>query len=219
MLSSDRHVRPMLALTFATGVVDAVGYLGLGRVFTGNMTGNVALLGMGLTGARALPVAGPLLALAGFLGGAATAGRVLGAPGQGWSRRTTGSLASVSTLLGLLALLLVLVTRPGRGVELTVTPVLAFTMGLQAGTARAIGVRDVTTVVVTSALTGLAADSWLGAGSGADLGRRGTAVVALAAGATAGALLLRWELAAALLLAAAVTSGVSAFGRGRVAAA
>ena len=29
----------MLALMFSTGIIDAVGYLGLYRVFTGNMAG------------------------------------------------------------------------------------------------------------------------------------------------------------------------------------
>ena len=45
--SLQRVVSPlplMLALTFSTGIVDAVGYLGLDRVFTGNMTGNVVIL-------------------------------------------------------------------------------------------------------------------------------------------------------------------------------
>src|SRR5690606_2579666 len=46
----------MLALTFSTGVIDAVGYLGFDRVFSGNMTGNVVLLGMGIAGADGLPV-------------------------------------------------------------------------------------------------------------------------------------------------------------------
>ena len=45
------HLVLMLALTFATGIIDAVGYLGLDRVFTGNMTGNVVILGMALLGA------------------------------------------------------------------------------------------------------------------------------------------------------------------------
>ena len=38
---ANTHLGLMLALTFTTGIVDAVGYLGLDRVFTGNMTGNV----------------------------------------------------------------------------------------------------------------------------------------------------------------------------------
>ena len=211
-MTSQRHVSAMVALTFATGIVDAVGYLGLDRVFTGNMTGNVALLGMGLTGAHALPVAGPLLALGGFLAGAATAGRALRGGPTGWSSRTTVLLGAVAALLALLAVLLLASSSPGRPVVLAITFLLALAMGLQAGTARGVGVRDVTTVVVTSALTGLAADSRWGAGTGAQFGRRGTAVAALLAGAALGALLLRWQAGGALLLAAAVTSGVTALG-------
>ena len=64
------HLGSMLALTFATGIIDAVGYLGLDRVFTGNMTGNVVVLGMALAGGNGLPVVGPLVALAGFVAGA-----------------------------------------------------------------------------------------------------------------------------------------------------
>jgi hypothetical protein len=49
---SLRHplARALLALTFTTGLVDAVSYLALGRVFTANMTGNVVLLGFGIAG-------------------------------------------------------------------------------------------------------------------------------------------------------------------------
>ncbi|XTR51741.1 DUF1275 family protein [Pseudarthrobacter sp. So.54] len=53
------HLVLMLMLTFSTGVVDAVGYLGLDRVFTGNMTGNVVLLGMAVVGGTGLPVLRP----------------------------------------------------------------------------------------------------------------------------------------------------------------
>src|SRR5438477_9198953 len=42
--------RALLVLTFTTGLVDAVSYLGLGRVFTANMTGNIVLLGFGVAG-------------------------------------------------------------------------------------------------------------------------------------------------------------------------
>jgi uncharacterized membrane protein YoaK (UPF0700 family) len=39
------HLVLMMVLTFTTGIIDAVGYLGLDRVFTANMTGNVVILG------------------------------------------------------------------------------------------------------------------------------------------------------------------------------
>jgi uncharacterized membrane protein YoaK (UPF0700 family) len=44
--------RTLLGLTVVTGVVDAVSFLGLGHVFTANMTGNVVFLGFALGGAR-----------------------------------------------------------------------------------------------------------------------------------------------------------------------
>jgi len=56
----------LLALTFSTGTVDAVSYLGLGHVFTANMTGNVVLLGFGIAGAGGLPVGSPIVSLPAF---------------------------------------------------------------------------------------------------------------------------------------------------------
>src|SRR5260370_37475367 len=74
--------RTLLVLTFTTGVVDAVSYLGIGHVFTANMTGNIVFLGFGLAGSGGLPVLAPLISLGAFLLGAG-AGGVLG-------RRTAG---------------------------------------------------------------------------------------------------------------------------------
>ena len=74
--ASLRHplTRALVALTFTTGVVDAASYLGLGRVFTANMTGNVVLLGFGLVGGNGLPVLAPLLSLAAFVVGSGLGG-------------------------------------------------------------------------------------------------------------------------------------------------
>ena len=66
----------LLVLTFSTGLVDAVSYLGLGRVFTANMTGNIVLLGFGIAGSGGLPVVAPLVSLVAFL--------------AGWPRRRAG---------------------------------------------------------------------------------------------------------------------------------
>ncbi len=45
----------LLMLTVISGLVDAVSYLGLGHVFTANMTGNVVLLGFAAAGASGSP--------------------------------------------------------------------------------------------------------------------------------------------------------------------
>ncbi|MBC9225695.1 DUF1275 domain-containing protein [Aeromicrobium sp. 636] len=202
----------MLALTFSTGMIDAVGYLGLDRVFTGNMTGNVVILGMGLAGAEDLPVLGPALALIGFLVGAAFGGRVLKGAAKGWSRRTTVLLVLVGVVIMGLSVAIFLDPEPTRPVALTLSTLLGTAMGVQAATARLIGVKDVTTVVITSTLTGLAADSVLGGGTGADSGRRSAAVLLILAGAGTGAALLTWHLGAGLLAAALITLLVAAVG-------
>src|SRR5947209_6114267 len=67
----------LLVLTIATGVVDAVSILSLGRVFVANMTGNVVFIGFALAGAPGFSLAASLLALAGFLLGAAAGGPVV----------------------------------------------------------------------------------------------------------------------------------------------
>ena len=66
----------LLVLTAATGVVDAVSLLALGRVFVANMTGNVVFLGMALANAPGFSLAASLAALAGFLLGAFAGGAV-----------------------------------------------------------------------------------------------------------------------------------------------
>src|SRR5262245_37469433 len=72
----DPVVFALIALTFFTGVIDAVSFLGLGRVFTANMTGNVVLLGFAAAGVPGLSVARSLAALAAFFIGAAAGGRL-----------------------------------------------------------------------------------------------------------------------------------------------
>ena len=205
------HLALMLVLTFSTGIVDAVGYLGLDRVFTANMTGNVVILGMALTGAEDLPIVGPIVALLGFLVGATVVGRVLRKAPAGWT--TASSVVFGLVGVGLAVLAVVVTGLQGVPVEagttappaaLAVTGVLGVVMGGQGAAARRLAVKDVTTVVVTSTLTGLAADSRLAGGTGEGWRRRIGAVVLILAGAAVGAALLRWHIGAGLALAAVI---------------
>jgi uncharacterized membrane protein YoaK (UPF0700 family) len=204
------HLWLMMALTFSTGIIDAVGYLGLDRVFTGNMTGNVVVLGMAITGADGLPVLGPALALVFFLVGAGVGGRVLRGATVPWSRRTNVLFGAVATIVLLVGVLVM--TSDSHAAAVTATTLLATAMGIQAATARYIAVKDVTTVVVTSVLTGLAADSKLGTGSGSGTSRRIVVVSILLAGAAVGAALLQWHLSAGVLLAGAIIATVTVAG-------
>jgi uncharacterized membrane protein YoaK (UPF0700 family) len=209
----------MLALTFTTGIVDAVGYLGLDRVFTANMTGNVVILGMALAGGDDLPVLGPALALGGFLLGAALGGRVQRPGPSGWGHRSTITFASTGVIaVGLGVAALVRVPREHTTWAFVITTVLALGMGLQAAAARRLAVKDVTTVVVTSTLTGLAADSRLAGGDGAGWPRRALAVALILVGAGVGALLLRaggeHGLGLGMVVAGALSLAVSLAGHG-----
>lgn len=196
-----------ITLTFVTGIVDAVGYLGLDRVFTGNMTGNIVILGMGVAGADDLPVLGPAVALAGFTAGAFAAGLALrGRPATGWDTRIT-------VLLGTGALGLVVITAavvfagdsPAAAGQVVIATAVAAVMGQQAMVARALAVKDMTTVVVTSTLASLAGETWPGGVRGALCNRRLAAILVIFLGAVAGAVLLRFHIAVPLGLAATLT--------------
>lgn len=203
----------MLALTFSTGIVDAVGYLGLDKVFAGNMTGNVVILGMALVGAEGLPWVGPLIALLAFMAGAVIGGRTLRRESAGWNTRTSWSFTATAVALAVLTVILVATGGvPPKPWELAITTLLAATMGFQAAVARHLAVKDVTTVVVTSTITGLAADSRLAGGSGQPWRRRVAAVVLIAVGALVGAALLRLHMAFPLGLAAVISGAAAVLG-------
>ena len=204
----------MLTLTFSTGIVDAVGFLGYDRVFTGNMTGNVVILGMGLSGAAGLPVLRPLLAFAGFLMGALVAGRALASSRRGWwTTRITWVLGLVAMgCLGLAALALTVDPSQHHVAGTVMTTGLALVMGMQAAAARKIAVADVTTVVVTSTMVGLASESRLAGGTGEAWPRRLTAIVAILLGALVGALTLQVNLWLGVLLTALITVAVTVTG-------
>lgn len=207
------HLVLMLALTFSTGIIDAVGFLGFDRVFTGNMTGNVVILGMGIVGADGLPIAGPALALIGFIVGAAIAGRAMRGKASGmWEVSTTAMVTGVGMIVLGTAVRLLVAESPSHAETIMITTVLGTAMGMQAAVARVIAVKDVTTVVVTSSITGLAADSWFGAHRPGNAGRRIGAVAALLVGAAAGAATLTVNLNLGLFTAAATILAVAAFG-------
>jgi uncharacterized membrane protein YoaK (UPF0700 family) len=191
----------LLVLTVATGVVDAVSILALGRVFVANMTGNIVFIGFALAGASGFSLAASLLALAGFLLGAAVTGPVIGR----W-RPLRGRLLAVATTAELVLLAGALVIATTSTEPFAATPqnliavVAATALGIQNASARELAVPDATTTVLTMTLTGFAAD--LRNRNGRVLLRRLLAVAAMLLGAAAGAaLVLHVGAAAALTLA------------------
>jgi uncharacterized membrane protein YoaK (UPF0700 family) len=183
--------RLLLALTLVTGLVDATSYLKLGHVFVANMTGNVVFLGFGIAGAGGISVWASLTAIASFLVGGVTGGRI----GARWpSDRARHLTAATSTELLLVAAALVVAAfsthHVGTASRYAIIVLLAVAMGIQNAAARKLAVPDLTTTVLTMTLTGLAADSALAGGSGSKLGRRALSVAAMLLGALVGGLLV-----------------------------
>jgi uncharacterized membrane protein YoaK (UPF0700 family) len=194
--------RALLVLTFTTGLVDAVSYLGLGRVFTANMTGNIVFLGFGIAGSGGLPVVAPLVSLGSFLLGAAGGGVLANRMGDLHPQHIARALAIEVSLIGVAAVLAAAVdVRPNDVTGDILIALLAFAMGVRNATVRRIGVPDLTTTVLTMTLTGLAAESPVAGGSGNGTARRVAAVLAMLTGALAGALLLKTSLVLPLVAA------------------
>jgi uncharacterized membrane protein YoaK (UPF0700 family) len=197
--------RALLALTFTTGLVDAASYLGLGHVFTANMTGNVVLLGFGIAGTAGLPVISPIVSMASFVVGAGIGG-LLGARIERLHPVQVGVALLVEAVCVAVAALVAAVVHvhANRVSGDVIVALLAFAMGIRNATVRRVAVPDLTTTVLTMTLTGLAADSRLAGGTGTGSLRRVSAVVTMLLGALAGALLVRSSLTLPLAVAAAL---------------
>jgi uncharacterized membrane protein YoaK (UPF0700 family) len=196
----------LLVLTVATGVVDGVSFLALGRVFIANMTGNIVFIGFALAGAPGFALVASLLALAGFLIGAAVCGPVI----TRWRAARGRLLAVVTTaetalLAGALAIAAVATEPFGSAPRNLIAIVAATALGMQNAAARELAVPDATTTVLTMTLTGFAAD--LRQRNGRVLLRRLLAVAAMFLGALVGAtLVLRQSATGALALALALVA-------------
>jgi uncharacterized membrane protein YoaK (UPF0700 family) len=215
MNHEHHYLMLMLALTFSTGVIDAVGYLGLDRVFTGNMTGNVVIIGMALTGDTDLPLLGPLVALAGFGIGAAIGGLAMGSSETAWSPVITRLMSVVAAVLAGVVVVTAVRPDPGAVGEPVITVALGLAMGVQAAVARHLAITDITTVVVTSTITGLFADSAKRGQGSPRWVRRTFAIMLIGAGAAAGAAALLLGLAWGVGLSAVITVAVAWIGHRR----
>ena len=201
----DPLARALLVLTFSTGLVDAVSYLGLGRVFAANMTGNIVLLGFGIAGSGGLPVVAPLVSLGAFLVGSAAGGAMAVRVADRHADHVAQALTIETALVAAAAIVAAAAdVEPSTFWGDAVIALLALAMGVRNATVRRMGVPDLTTTVLTMTLTGLAAESRVAGGSGHGSARRIAAVLAMLFGAIAGALLLKISLVPPLLAAAAL---------------
>ena len=206
---TDPRVPLLLLLSATTGLVDAASVLGLGKVFTANMTGNVVFLGFAASGAPGFTILPFVAALASFMIGALVGGRTARAHAGRSERRWLLTSAVVETILlwsaAILALGFDVATQSPEARLYLILALTGLAMGYRNATIRQLKVADLTTTVLTLTLTGLSADSRAAGGVGPNWGRRVGAVIAIFAGAALGAgLLVHVGLYAPLALAGAI---------------
>ena len=197
----------LFLLTAVTGVIDAVSLLTLGRVFVANITGTIVTLGLALAGTIGIVRETALAALVTFVLGAYAGGKLIARLGGHRGRllvwTTVVELVFVVAAVPVVVPLTVTVVPTLSVRAVVAAALLAFGMGIQNATVRRLKVPDITTTVVTMAVTGIASDEH---GGGRDtVVRRLVAVLMLLAGAALGALLVlragpAWALAVAVLL-------------------
>src|SRR6266853_3327600 len=185
----------LLGMTAVTGLVDAVSFLSLGRVFTANMTGNVVILAFATARVPGLSIAYSLTALLSFLVGAIFGGRIMARAGadsqirfaaQAFLAEDVFLLAASLCAIGYRRDLLEHSFQPLALIALT-----ALAMGIRNAAVRKLAIPDLTTTVLTLTITGSGADSSIATGSNPRLARRVEAVVAMFLGAALSAALFR----------------------------
>ncbi len=204
----------LLAMTVVTGLVDAVSFLSLGRVFTANMTGNVVILAFATARVPGLSIARSSTALLSFLLGALFGGRIMSRAGADSQVR----FAAQAFLLEDAFLFAASLCAIGYKVNLVkhsfqsfaLIALTAVAMGARNAAVRKLAIPDLTTTVLTLTITGIGADSSIANGNNPRLARRVEAVVAMFFGAALGALVINYSISAALWLASAISALCSA---------
>ena len=146
----------LVALTVSTGAVDAISFLGLGKVFSAFMTGNLVFLGSRAGGAAGPPIPHVLTAVTAFAAGAVLAARVVRPTqddGDVWPRRVT--LALTATLVVQAAFLGVwwsVAGHPSNEASMLLIALSALAMGTQTAAISSLAVRGVFTTAATATL-------------------------------------------------------------------
>ncbi|WBB58339.1 YoaK family protein [Streptomyces sp. WMMC500] len=201
----------LILLTVTAGITDAISFLGLGGVFTANMTGNLVLVGMAATSQESWPevLRGDVLrctaSFAGFALGMFAGFRLLRA-------RPAGSVRVLGSGLALHAVFLAgwvaADADPGTAAGAGLIAASATAMGVQTAAARGLDRAGITTTFVTGTLTSLV--SGLAQGDRRHAALRTAILTALLAGGLIGGVLLAYAPRAAALPPLVATAGAMA---------
>jgi uncharacterized membrane protein YoaK (UPF0700 family) len=191
----DTHLRDVLlvALTLSMGSIDAISWLGLGKVYSAFQSGNIVVVGFGLADAPGPPALQAGVSLAAFGLGALISGELVAREvvGAMWPRRVSVVLGTVLTAqAAFLAVWLLVHAHPGDGSADILIAIAALAAGLQTGAIFSLGVRAVFTTAATATWTAIMSNLARGSRSRADLWRLTSVVIGAFAGAVAGGALM-----------------------------
>lgn len=180
----------LLALTVLAGLVDATSILALDRVFVAAMTGNIVFVGLGLSGAPGFSASRSGIALLSFAVGVVLGAHTCRRSGE-HRGRAVRNVALSKALLAVPVTVIAVVAGDDLGPwsRITMTVLLAVSMGGQLALIRYLKVPDLVTAVLTLTMTAVLAER--GGRHDPDVVRRGVALLAFAVGVVAGGLLTR----------------------------
>jgi uncharacterized membrane protein YoaK (UPF0700 family) len=206
----------LVALTVASGAVDAISYFGLGKIFSAFMTGNIVFLGFGIAKIEGPDVIPVIIALSTFAVGSYLGLRIttLGAQEPGlWPRRVTVLLTLVVIAeASFLAMWLATAGHPPTEIVYVLLALFSLAMGIQTAAVRSLGVQGVFTTAGTFTLVALA-ETFAGSRPRAEIPRLVGVLVGLVAGAIGGGLLFLHARSYAPVLPLVITVLVILLGR------
>jgi uncharacterized membrane protein YoaK (UPF0700 family) len=185
----------MYALTFTTGLIDAVTILGLGDIFASLMTGNVVFIGLGLGGFEDVSPLRSLFAIITFIGGAILGGFA----SKKLSNKKVGGWLVIISLAEVVLLLLASWSVWNIGPNDTLAPtsirlmiaisMTSFAMGVRNSTIQKLSIADLKVTVLTLGISGLGSDFGSGKSDIKKQTRRIISILMIGTGAGFGALL------------------------------
>jgi uncharacterized membrane protein YoaK (UPF0700 family) len=196
----------LLALNVATGAVEAICYAHLGQIFAAFITGTIILAGLH-AGSGGIDLLKPyIFPIAGFICGGIIGGRLIKNrtdTGRTFARMIAIEAVILAAAAVGAALFPLGIDTTGRYLSLAL---LSLAMGIQFSATKFLNVTDLTLAALTGVIHGLLQDSRLARGQPQRTGRRVGAIIAIAAGAAAGAAIATWHIDAAIGCAAALVA-------------
>jgi uncharacterized membrane protein YoaK (UPF0700 family) len=213
-MPSTRRDVLLVALTLATGAVDAIAFLALGKVFTAFQTGNLVFAGIGLVDAGGPDLLRVAFSLGAFFAGTIAVTRFVAPTERSgvWPAHVTRALGFVLVLHAAFVVLWVAVGGwPGTWSAHALAAMSGLAMGIQSGAIRSLAVTGIFTTAATATLIFLGRNvadpahrqPW-------ECARLAAVLAALIAGAAGGGLLLlharEWAPALPLVVTALVVA-------------